>query len=174
MTIFPLDFSELEGGLARMLRRYHESGTLTGDRAADDDLRTSPEAALLGLLFDQRVLAETAFTGPIRLRDRLGHLDLSRIATMEAEALRTVFAEKPAVHRFTNTMADTTLRLATAMTRDYDGQAARLWNDGADFPTIEQRVRKLPGFGKDKARKLKYLLHYLGYRDFRDGGGEGE
>jgi uncharacterized HhH-GPD family protein len=168
MAISPLDFSELEGGLARMLHRFLASGTLTGDRAADEDLRQHPEAALLGLLFDQRVLAETAFTGPMRLRDRLGHLDLGRIATMEAETLRAVFAEKPAVHRFTNTMADTTLKLATVMARDYDGQAARLWNDGADAPTLEKRIQKLPGFGKDKARKLKYLLHYLGYRDFSE------
>ena len=47
-----------------------------------------------------------------------------------------------------------------------DGDAANLWNDGADFAAVEKRVRKLPGFGKEKAQKLRYVLHYFGHRDF--------
>jgi uncharacterized HhH-GPD family protein len=161
-----LDYGTLEGGLVRMMNRFRDEGTLTGDEEADAFLRREPTAALLGMLYDQRVRAEYAFTGPIRLKERLGHLDLRRIAKMDGEPLREIFAVKPAVHRFTNKMADMTRALALFVTEKYGGDAEKLWNDGADFPLIQKRLRELPGFGPQKAYKMKFVLHYFGYRDF--------
>ncbi len=161
-----LEYGDLEGGLARMMDRFRDEGTLTGDVAADDFIRRHPEAAFLGLLFDQRVRAEFAFTGPQRLYDRLGHLDLQQIAAHDPDAFRDAFGQPPAVHRFTNKMAEMTQAAAGAICADYEGRADNLWNDGADSATIAARVRALPGFGKDKARKMRYVLHYFGYRDF--------
>ena len=162
----PLDYGDLEGGLVRMMDRFEAEGTLTGDPDADAFLGEHPAAALFGLLYDQRVRAEFAFTGPVRLHDRLGHLDPARIAAIEEDAFRQLFAESPAVHRFTNKMAETTQAVARCLAEDYDGDAARLWNDGADVQTVERRVRALPGFGPQKAAKIRYVLHYFGYRDF--------
>ena len=166
IEIVHLDYSHLKGGLVRMMDRFREEGTLTGDAEADAYLRADANAALLGLLYDQRVRAEYAFTGPHRLRDRLGHLDLPRIAAMDPETLRAVFAERPAVHRFTNKMADATHAVAAQLTDAHGGDAARLWNDGADAATVERRIRALPGFGPQKATKIRYVLHYFGHRDF--------
>ncbi|RMH66189.1 MAG: hypothetical protein D6685_05125 [Bacteroidetes bacterium] len=167
-SIPPVDYGDLEGGLVRMMKRYHTEGTLTGDPEADAYLRADANAALLGLLYDQRVRAEYAFTGPHRLRDRLGHLDMKQIAAINPEAFRTLFAEPPAVHRFTNKMADTTQQIARILTEKYDGDAAHLWNDGADAATVARRVQQLPGFGRQKAAKMKYVLHYFGHRDFSE------
>lgn len=163
-----LDYGDLKGGLVRMMDRFKEEGTLTGEIEDDDALRADPNAALLGLLYDQRVRAEYAFTGPHRLKERLGHLDMRQIADHDSDAFKKVFAEQPAVHRFTNKMADTTQAVARIIADDYDGNAANLWNDGADLPTIEKRTKKLPGFGKQKASKMKYVLHYFGHRDFSE------
>jgi hypothetical protein len=63
-------------------------------------------------------------------------------------------------------MADTTQQVAQILTNEHDGNAANLWNDSADAATIAKRVQKLPGFGKQKASKMKYVLHYFGHRDF--------
>ena len=166
-----LDYRHLQGGLVRMMDRFKDEGTLTGDVGADAFLRRHPSAALLGLLYDQRVRAEFAFTGPVRLHDRLGHLDLARIAEIDEDAFRALFAEPPAVHRFTNKMAETTQAVARRLTDAYGGDAARLWNDGADVRTVEERIRALPGFGAQKAAKIRFVLHYFGHRDF--GGEEG-
>ncbi|MGB0650746.1 MAG: hypothetical protein ACPG3U_05870 [Rhodothermales bacterium] len=163
-----LDYGELSGGLVRMMERFKEEGNLTKDPEADQFLMDDPNAALLGMLYDQRVLAEYAFTGPIRLKDRLGHLDMKKIADMDLDVLREHFAEKPAVHRFTNVMADRTHQIAQILVDEYDSDAANMWNDGAPFTTIEKRLVKLPGFGKMKAKKMKYVLHYFGYRDFSE------
>ena len=163
-----IDYSHMKGGLVRMMDRFKEEGTLTGELEDDDFLRNEPNAALLGLLYDQRVRAEYAFTGPYRLHERLGHLDMAKIATMDADAFREDFAESPAVHRFTNKMADTTQKVAAIIAEEYDGNAANLWNDGAGADTIAKRVKKLPGFGKQKSAKMKYVLHYFGHRDFSE------
>lgn len=149
-----------------MMSRFHLSGTLTGDPEADAYLRRDANAVLLGLLYDQRVRAEFAFTGPIRLRDRLGHLNLCRIAQLPLEDLQRLFAEKPAVHRFTNRMAQLTQAVARHLCAFYEGQAAQLWAHGASLAEVQRRLAQLPGFGQDKLQKLPYVLHYFGHRDF--------
>ena len=150
-----------------MLNRYVEEGSLTGDLDEDAFLREHPAAVLLGLLFDQRVRAESAFTGPRRLYNKVGHLDMARLAAHDPENLRNTFAPPPlAVHRFTNKMADCTRQVAQVIVDDYGGKPENLWNDGVDSIALRKRVIKLPGFGPTKAMKMKYVLHYLGYRDF--------
>lgn len=166
ITILPIDRSTLGGGLARMIDRFHNEGSLTGDHDTDAFLRQHPNAALLGLLYDQRIRAEVAFTGPVRLAQRLGHLDMRRIAAMDLDILRVSFAQQPAVHRFSNKMAEYTHVLATVIAEKYDGDAANLWNDGVALAVLEKRLRALPGFGPGKSAKMKFVLHYLGYRNF--------
>ena len=150
-----------------MLERLKTEGTATKDPDADQFLRDEPGAILLGLLYDQRILAETAFLGPYKLRQRLGHLDMRQIADMDRDAFEAVFVESPAVHRFTNKMVDTTQAVARAIADDYDGDASGLWRDGSNAE-VEKRIRKLPGFGPQKAAKLKFCLYYFGHRDLSD------
>ncbi len=169
MNFEPIDFSSVGGGLGRMMERFVDSGMLTGDASEDAFIAASPTAAILGLLFDQRVRAEVAFTGAKRLHDRIGHLDLALIAEMNEEELRDVFAESPAVHRFSNKMADTTQKVARYIVDQYDGKPEKMWNDGSPIEVIEKRIKAMPGFGPGKAAKIKYVLHYFGFRDFSQG-----
>ena len=161
------DYSSLQGGLVRMLDRLQAEGTATKDPDADQFLRDEPGAVLLGLLYDQRVLAETAFTGPWKLRQRLGHLDMRRIADMDRDAFEAAFTEAPAVHRFTNKMVDTTQAVARRVAEDYGGDAGGLWREGTNAE-VEKRIRALPGFGPQKAAKLKFCLYYFGHRDLSE------
>ena len=159
--------SELEGGLVRMLDRLAAEGTATKDAEADQLLREDPNAVLIGLLLDQRVLAETAFCGPLKLKQRLGHFDMARIADMDEEAFKEVFVQTPAVHRFTNKMADLVQANARKLAEEYDGDAATLWTD-ADLKTLEKRLLAFPGFGKLKVKKIKYCLYFFGHRDYTE------
>ncbi len=112
------------GGLDRMIDRMTNEGTATGEPDADALLRENGNAVLLGVLLDQQVRAEMAFTGPHKLKSRLGHLDMQKLADMDPEAFNEVFSESPAVHRFTNMMADRTQDLARKIADDYDGDAS--------------------------------------------------
>lgn len=161
MTSPAADYGYLDGGLVRMLDRLQREGTATKDPEADALLREDANAILLGLLLDQRVLAETAFTGPLKLKQRLGHLDMARLAAHDPDDFRRIFAEPPAVHRFTNVMAERVQAVARRLAEDYGGDAANLWADGADLATVERRLRALPGFGPLKATKFKHALYYF-------------
>lgn len=151
------------GGLDRMIERRENEGVATGDPEVDAFLRENPNAVLIGVLLDQQIRAEVAFSGPHKLFERLGHLDMKKIAEMDPDAFKEVFGRKPSVHRFANMMADRVQNLARAVVDDYGGDAANLWRDAPDVDAIKKRARQLPGFGAAKVRTLVAALDLFGY-----------
>src|SRR4051794_24226726 len=132
---------------------------ITGDDDADELLSTDPLALLIGMLLDQQVPMETAFAGPLKIRDRLGGLDAGAIAGESVERLTDVFRTPPAVHRFPGSMAGRTRDLCAAIAEQWDGDAAALWTRGdPDGGEILRRLKALPGFGDQKARIFLALL----------------
>ena len=71
----------------------------TGDDEADRLLVADPLALLIGFALDQQVPVQKAFSGPMELKRRIGHLDPHRIAEMDPEQLADVFRQRPA-HRY--------------------------------------------------------------------------
>ncbi len=130
----------------------------TGDDEADRLLVTEPLALLIGFALDQQVTVQKAFTGPAALRQRLGHLDAARIASMDADALGAVFRERPAIHRFPGAMSGKIQQLCAAIAQQYGNDASRVWKDATDGPDLERRLLGLPGIGEMKARSLIAVL----------------
>jgi uncharacterized HhH-GPD family protein len=130
----------------------------TGDDEADALLARDPLALLIGFALDQQVTVQTAFGGPLKLKQRLGHLDAARIAATDPGELEVAFRERPAIHRFPGNMAKRVQALCAAIAQDYDGDAARVWTTAADTPDLERRIRALPGFGDMKVIALGATL----------------
>ena len=129
------------------------------DPAADALLESSPLALLLGMLLDQQIPMETAFAGPKKLADRLGGLDAEAIADYDPERFAALCAETPAVHRFPGSMAKRIQDLARVVVDDYNGDAAAIWQQGSpDGREILVRLKRLPGFGEQKAKIFLALL----------------
>ena len=78
---------------------------ITGKPDADKLLHNNGLALMIGMLLDQQVPMEWAFTGPYTIRKRLGHLNAKRIAAMDVDKFVAVCSEKPAIHRFPRSMA---------------------------------------------------------------------
>lgn len=135
-------------------------GTLyiTGDEVADSLLNTDANALLLGMLLDQQVPMEWAFQGPATLRQRLGHLDPTKIAAMELDGFVTLCCEKPAIHRFPGSMGKRVHQVCTALVDLHDGDAANLWNDTPTAAELFRRLKALPGFGDEKSKIFIALL----------------
>ena len=130
-----------------------------GDAAADELLSTSPLALLLGMLLDQQVAMETAFSGPAKIRDRMGGLDAAAIADDDPEAFAKLCATPPAVHRFPGSMAARIQAVCRAIVADWGGDASAIWTEGdPDGAEVLKRLRTLPGFGDQKARIFLALL----------------
>ncbi|MPV38018.1 HhH-GPD-type base excision DNA repair protein [Georgenia subflava] len=132
---------------------------ITGDDAADELLSKDPLALLIGMLLDQQVAMETAFSGPKKLADRLGGLDVRALAEMNPDELTEVCRTPPAVHRYPGSMAGRIQALCAALVADYDGDAAALWTAGdPDGAEVLRRLKALPGFGDQKAKIFVALL----------------
>jgi uncharacterized HhH-GPD family protein len=131
---------------------------VTGDADADSLLNRDASALMIGMLLDQQVPLEWAFRGPHTLRERLGHLDITRVAAMQEEDLVAVACETPAIHRFPAVMARRIRTLCHALVDEWDGRADALWADGPDGQTLARRLRSLPGFGPEKTKIFIALL----------------
>jgi len=130
----------------------------TGNEEADRLLVDEPMALLIGFALDQQVPVPTAFTGPLKLKQRLGTLDPGRIAKTDPARLEAAFREKPAIHRFPGNMARRVQDLATVVTEDYGGDASRIWRDAEDGADLRRRISGLPGFGEMKVKALGAVL----------------
>jgi uncharacterized HhH-GPD family protein len=130
----------------------------TGNDEADALIAQDPMALLIGFALDQQVPVPTAFTGPLKLKQRLGTLDPGRIAKTDPAKLEAAFREKPAIHRFPGTMAQRVQDLAAHVAEEYGGQADQLWNDAADGADLRRRIEALPGYGGMKVKALSAVL----------------
>jgi uncharacterized HhH-GPD family protein len=130
----------------------------TGDPEADRLLVVEPLALLIGFALDQQVTVQKAFSGPLELSRRLGHLDAARIAATPADELDRVFRERPALHRFPGAMAKRVQELCAVVADSYDADAARIWTDATDGPDLRRRLLALPAFGPMKADGVIAIL----------------
>jgi uncharacterized HhH-GPD family protein len=122
-------------------------------------LERDPLALLIGMLLDQQIPMEKAFTSPDVLRERLGHdLDAVEIANYDPATFEELFRTPPALHRFPAAMAKRVQALAQILVERYDGDAASVWRDARDGKDLVARISTLPGFGEQKAQIFAALL----------------
>ena len=126
---------------------------------ANELLTRSPLALLVGMLLDQQVPLERAFSAPLDLVRRLGHEPTAaELAEFDPVALAAIFSERPALHRYPKAMAARVQELARLIVDQYDGEASRLWQSAATGAELLKRVVALPGFGAQKAQIFVALL----------------
>jgi uncharacterized HhH-GPD family protein len=130
----------------------------TGNDEADELIAREPFALLVGFALDQQVPVQTAFSGPLKIKQRLGTLDPGAIAATDPAEVEAAFREKPAVHRFPGNMARRVQDLAQVVVEDYGGDAGRVWGDAKDGDDLRRRISELPGFGDMKIRALSGVL----------------
>jgi uncharacterized HhH-GPD family protein len=125
---------------------------LTGDPAADQLLTDDDNALLIGMVLDQQVPMEKAFSGPLVIAQRMGgKLDVAAIAAMPEEEFVALCSRPPAIHRFPAAMAKRVRQLCQVLTEEYDGEAGNIWRDAMNGGEVKKALLSLPGFGEDKA-----------------------
>jgi uncharacterized HhH-GPD family protein len=127
----------------------------TNSDEANELLASDPLALLIGFALDQQVPVQTAFAGPLKIKERLGTLEIAHLDPMQVEA---AFREKPAVHRFPGSMATRVQDLAALVEEEYGGDASRLWREASDADELKKRISGLPGFGDMKIKALSAVL----------------
>ncbi|GIF66936.1 (Fe-S)-cluster assembly protein [Asanoa ishikariensis] len=122
-------------------------------------LDRDPLALLVGMVLDQQIPLEKAFSSPYVLTQRLGHEPTAQeLAEFDPEELLKIFATPPALHRFPKAMAARTQEVCRQIVARYDGDTARLWSEATDGRELFRRVAELPGFGRQKSQIFVALL----------------
>ncbi|TDO68316.1 putative HhH-GPD family protein [Kribbella sp. VKM Ac-2571] len=140
-----------------MLRELH----LTGNPDADKLLNDDPFALLVGMLLDQQYPMEHAFSGPLKIANRMDGFDLHKIAATDLETFVELCVTPPAIHRYGGSMARRVHALAQEIIEKYDGETANIWLSGRPKPDgaeVLRRLKALPGFGEQKAKIFLALL----------------
>jgi len=129
------------------------------DPDANELLSRDPLALTLGMVLDQQIPLEKAFSSPYVLVQRLGHEPTAQeLAGFDSDALIAIFAKPPALHRFPKAMAVRVQEVCRELVANYDGEADGLWAGVADGRELLKRIGSLPGFGKQKAQIFTALL----------------
>ena len=132
---------------------------LTGDDKADALLASDGNALLIGMVLDQQVPMEKAFSGPAVIAERMGgHLDVAAIAAADPEEFAALCSRPPAVHRFPGSMAGRVQGVCRVLVESYGGDAVNLWTDVSSGVELRKRIAALPGFGAQKAAIFLALL----------------
>jgi uncharacterized HhH-GPD family protein len=130
----------------------------TDSDAANELIAREPLALLIGFALDQQVSVPTAFSGPLKIKERLGTLDAGELASIDPDRLEAAFRERPAVHRFPGAMASRVRNLCALVEAEYGGDAARLWQEATDSAELRRRIAELPGFGEMKIKAFGSVL----------------
>jgi uncharacterized HhH-GPD family protein len=138
----------------------HVALHLSGDKDADDLISKDPLALLVGMVLDQQIPLEKAFSSPAVLASRLGvtRLNAAAIAAMDPDQLAEIFKERPALHRFPGSMAARVQEACRVVADEYGGKADDIWKLAPDGKALITRLRALPGFGEQKAKIFAALV----------------
>ena len=121
-------------------------------------IASEPLALLIGFAIDQQVTVQQAFSGPLRLKERIGTLDARAIAELDPATLEAAFRQRPAIHRFPGSMARRVQELCAVIVDEYGGDAQRVWTEATDAADLRKRIGALPGFGAMKISGLGSVL----------------
>lgn len=125
---------------------------LTGIPAADALLAGDANAVLLGMVLDQQITMEKAFSGPAVIAERMGGiLDVAAIAAADPAEFAALCSQPPAVHRFPGSMAGRLQAVARELAEHWDGRAENLYAAASNGEELKARIAALPGFGAQKA-----------------------
>jgi len=151
-------YTRLGFALHRLRRLLREADPSLPDDLAGDFVRRWPNAFLLAVLLNRVVRAESAWRAPWLLQQRLGHLDVERIAALSEVELAAVLGAPPALHRFPRQMARNIREAARRLVDHYEGDAAGIWMGSPPAAVVVARLQEFRGVGQKIANMATMLL----------------
>ena len=138
------------------------------DPASSKLMADEPNAFLIGGVFDRLIRAERAWDCPRLLKERLGHLDVRRIARMHVSTLESVVrgpTRGMAIHRLPNEMARCVVEASKLLVSRYDAHAENIWSGDPGAREVLRRLDEFRGISQKIANMMvRLLVTYYGVR----------
>ncbi len=115
-------------------------------------------AFILGLIFDQSMKSDIAWASPYRLKQRLGYLNVKRIADMKVNQLAHIIARKKSLHRFPKNIAQYVIKSSRVIKDEFQSKAELIWLEHKSIISAKENFLKLHGIGEKKANLAILLL----------------
>ena len=108
-------------------------------------------AFIIGLISDQSVKAETAWSLPYKLSERLGNFEFKEILKKYTEKdIEDIIREKPSLHRYPSRMANYIYNAMNDIVTKYDSNAENIWKNKTAAEIVES-LEKFKGISHKKA-----------------------
>lgn len=133
----------------------------SGDPTADallNDLDHYPHAFVLACVMDRQMKAERAWLIVQRIKERLGDFEFSTLRALSADDVHRVMTTPTPLHRFKDRMSKSFYEVVQRIANEYDGDAAKIWSDGAPCHVVVSRFRQFHGIGPKIAAMAVLIL----------------
>ena len=120
-----------------------------------------PNAFLIGSIFDYQIPFRKAWEAPFKLKQRLGHLDVATIASMEFDDLHAVIygdRKGNSLHRFNSILTRKVISACKQLVEKYDGSAENIWPDGSSASAVMARLENFDGISQKIGNMMVRLL----------------
>lgn len=116
-----------------------------------DFIFNDPNAFLIGLISDQSVKAEIAWSLPYKLSNRLGSFEFKKIIEKYTEKdIENILKEKPALHRYPSKMAKYIYNAMVDIVKLYDSSAENIWKNRSASEIVKS-LENFKGISHKKA-----------------------
>lgn len=131
-----------------------KNSILKGDLIKEEEkqfILNNLNAFIIGLISDQSVKAETAWSLPYKLSERLGNFEFKEILKKYAEKdIEDIIREKPSLHRYPSRMANYIYNAMNDIVTKYDSNAENIWKNKTAAEIVES-LEKFKGISHKKA-----------------------
>lgn len=138
-----------------------KNSILKGDLIKEEEkqfILNNLNAFIIGLISDQSVKAETAWSLPYKLSERLGNFEFKEILKKYTEKdIEDIIREKPSLHRYPSRMANYIYNAMNDIVTKYDSNAENIWKNKTAAEIVES-LEKFKGISHKKASLCTLIL----------------
>ena len=116
-----------------------------------------PHAYVLACIMDRQIKAENAWVIPWEISKKIGGFDFPLLCKIPLKKLKDIFQEV-SKHRFKNDMAEYFHAAIQRISKQYDGDARKIWNDTPPSGLLISRFLQFDGVGLKIATMATNIL----------------
>lgn len=128
-----------------------------------NDLEGHPHAFVLGCVMDRQIKTERAWLIPYRISEKLGGFSMDALAKLSQKEVFRLMSEPEPLHRFADRMSRLFHAAVQRISKEYEGDASRIWADRPSSAHVVYRFLEFDGVGPKIATMAANILA----RDFK-------